>query len=337
MTPADFLKQGSAFDMAFLPSQASLTQQLVLPQLETILQKLESFRTEVDNEFVAQLKQTSKSTREQVEGEINLERYPLGFCRQIRDRTYARMLADVFFQDLIKSGLRLRKVFIFLRGQYFQNALQLGNFYFDVANDTVFIDKPKLDWAPVGKVDYENVDSWQRFEAVGCEYLKIEFYPNLIFPLAFPAMPFFAIRSNGSLEFVELQTSLFFKDLGQDMKLSIALLNDAAIMNKKLPDYYTLELERLFAGNLFQAFPLEYAPSSPQEILEGVVSEFQEMSRNPPANASATISAYLELITNADKQLRTRNLIPPRDELQRLRDAGLVQNEPEKAVTTTLE
>jgi hypothetical protein len=39
----------------------------------------------------------------------------------------------------------LKKVFVLLKGRYFQNALQLGNLYVDVANDTVDTAKPKLE------------------------------------------------------------------------------------------------------------------------------------------------------------------------------------------------
>lgn len=76
-----------------------------------------------------------------------------------------------------------------MKGCYFQNALQVGNLYIDVANDTVFTEKPKLEWARIEEVDYQNADDWPAVAAVGRRYYEVELYPNLRFPLAFPAAP----------------------------------------------------------------------------------------------------------------------------------------------------
>src|SRR5690606_26747213 len=95
-----------------------------------------------------------------------LKTYPIGFCRHIRDLVWARAMADEALRRLIGEDVLVRRVFIFLKGQYFQNAVQLGNLYVDVANDTVWVDKPKLEWMPVADVPYENVERWAAFADV---------------------------------------------------------------------------------------------------------------------------------------------------------------------------
>lgn len=314
-----------AQDLRIIPGQERVTRTQLTPVIGAILDRLRIHRAEIDREFERQKAALPPGTPAAL-GEPALAAYPIGFCRQIRDRVWDRAIADEAFQKLIGREVVLKKVFILLKGQYFQNAVQLGNLYVDVANDTVWPDKPKLEWAPIAQVVYENVDGWPRFAAVARRYLGIELYPNRLFPFGFPAAPFFAIRPGGRIDLFFAQDIIFLKDVGEGMRRTRALLADEELMARRLPAPYEDLLQRACGGNLLAAFPLEFAPAEPDAVRDGVVAEFVGLARQPPEPALATVEHYLRVMTEATRRLMQLNLVPPAEELARLRAAGAIPN-----------
>lgn len=221
-------------------------------------------------------------------------------------------------------GVTLRSVFIFLRGSYFQNAIQLGNLYLDAANDTAHPEKPKLDWSPIRDLDYENLESWSRFAEVATRYLKVELYPNLHFPLAFPVTPFLAIHGSGSLDLLLAQRIIFHKDCAQGMRRTLALLDERKWMSRRLPEPYDELLRKHCDSNLYTAFPLEYAPCDSNHLRKHVIPEFVTLLRQKPEAVQPTLKSYSELITTAVKTLRAYNLRPAPAVLEQLRADGLI-------------
>lgn len=80
--------------------------------------------------------------------------HPLGGCLHISRIIYKYIINYDFKQpepqfDFLKEFYSARGVFKPISGQvknqYFQNAWQIGNFYVDVANDTVVLEKPKVE------------------------------------------------------------------------------------------------------------------------------------------------------------------------------------------------
>lgn len=309
-----------ALDLKGSAGQRRLSARHLTPKIAEILHRVAAFRSAVDDELEPRaIKARANRQPAEIYGDRDWSRYPIGFCRPIRDGVLQRMCADAFFQELIRRGLVLKPVFILLQGRYFQNAIQLGNLYLDAANDTVFPDKPKLDWAPIERVDFENLESWSRFAAVARRYLGITLYPNLVFPLAFPAAPFLAIRPNGRIEFLLVQHQIALKDIGDGMPRAVAVLDDIQLMRHRLPDIYHRILEREFGTNLFERFPLEFAPTGPTEMRDGVIRQFAELQSQPDATALPVVTRYFQLIEKAARILRECDLRPTPEELQRLR------------------
>ena len=241
---------------------------------------------------------------------------------------WERLGADAEWRALCGPDVVIRKIFVLLKGRYFQNALQVGNLYVDVANDTVYVDKPKLEWAPIPEVDYENVDDWSRVAEVGRRYYEARLYPNLLFPFLFPAAPFFAVRSSGRIDLFFAQNLLFLKDLGSGFSRARALAETFArdeAGGATLPEPYARRLREACGGNLHAAFPVEYAPTSAAEIVTRVLPDFEALGReqDDPA-AGRTIESYLLLVEQATRRLAALDLRPAPAELARLREAGLV-------------
>ncbi len=310
-----------AQDMRTVPEQRAVTQQRLLPAIDAILERLRAHRAEVDRIMEERRGKLPPGQPTPI-GEPALATYPLGFCREIRDMVWERALVDPAFQALLGREVMLKKVFILLKGRYFQNAVQLGNLYIDVANDTVWTDFPKLEWKPIAEVQYENVDSWPSFAAVARRYLQVELYPNRLFPFAFPAAPFFAIRPGGRIDLLYAQDMIFLKDVGQGMRRTLALLADDKVMARRLPPEYEELVRAACGGNLFAQFPLEFTPAEPAAIRDGVVAEFIALRNQPPERALAMIEQYLNVITEAARRLMQLNLVPPPAVLARLRAEG---------------
>lgn len=322
MTLARAIEVARSQDLRGQPDQIAPTRRL-LAGIEALVALLRSHRDAVDAGFFAR-RDATRTTASDIGGEASLADYPLGFCGVIRDQVLARLVADPEFRELIGPDVVFKKIFVLLKGIYFQNALQLGNLYVDVANDTVFIDKPKVEWLPIADVDYENADEWSAVAAVGRHYYSVELYPNFLFPLAFPFVPYFAIRSSGRIDFFQAQDILFLKDLGDGLRRARALLDDPAFFSRALPEPYRLLLERACGGNLHAAFPLEYSPADADGLRTQVLPEFDALVRQGDAAALGTVDRYMRLVKDATQRLMRMDLRPSPGEIERLRATGAI-------------
>ncbi len=322
MSLAALIAKAHALDLTESPAQHEPTRRFVVPRLDDLIARLAALRAEVDRDHAATIAAARQRDAGTVAGEIDWARYPIGFCRHIRDAVLAKVPRDPFLQEALAAGVVIKPIFVLLKGSYFQNALQIGNYYVDVANDTVFPEKPKLDWAPIAAVDFENVDSWQRFAAVAETYLKVALFPNLLFPLAFPAAPFFAIRSNGRIDLLVAQHQIALKDLGQNLRRTRELLDNTTLMNRTLPPTYRELLASRYGGNLFEAFPLEFAPADIAHVRDTVLPEFRQLLQQPEAAVYPVMSGYFRMVENAAQILRRHDLRPDATALARLRANG---------------
>jgi len=309
------------YDLLVRPAQQKIDDCILQPRWVELCEHLTRFRDELDVEYRTQA--AKRRPRDSIYGELNLADYPLGFCRHIRNGMLKKMQEEVFFRQLAEKGVRIHPVFVLLKDSYFQNAIQIGNTYLDVANDTVDVTKPRLEWAPIREVAYTNLDSWSVFAQVAERYLRVQIFPNYLFPLAFPAVPFFAIRPNGRLDLLCVQNQIFFKDLGRQMAAAKRLLSHPSWRTRRLPQAYEKLVAQRFEANIGEVFPLEYSPASPREIEEGVLAEFAQLNLDR-AEDSQTITTYLELIEKAVSQLTMRQILPEAKTLSKLRSDGIL-------------
>jgi hypothetical protein len=91
------------------------------------------------------------------------------------------------------AGGLLRLVWGALRGQYFQNAMQLGSLYVDVANDTVFNDKPPVEILPFKHCGLVAIRDFLHFAEIARHYWGGELFPNHVFPQLAPYFPWIAV------------------------------------------------------------------------------------------------------------------------------------------------
>lgn len=136
--------------------------------------------------------------------------YPLGQCLEIALAFETRIQEiDVSqlsepsavgyraFKAFLKAGGSFRQVWGDLRGQYFQNAFQLGSLYVDVSNDTVVPTKPKVEILPFEAANFKAVRCYEQFASIAQSYWGVDIYPNHLLPDIAPHCPVMAVYRSG--------------------------------------------------------------------------------------------------------------------------------------------
>jgi hypothetical protein len=179
-------------------AQASLTAHYLLPVLPALESCLLAVRHRLDNELAR--RQPVKLGKA----------YPLGQCLEIAQavqqclRTVAE--ADLPAESVVglqalrtflRAGGDFRQVWGDLRGEYFQNAYQVGTLYIDVANDTVNPAKPKVEILPFCEAQFVPIRDFQHFRKIAHSYWQNEVYPNHILPELAPHCPLIHVSKNG--------------------------------------------------------------------------------------------------------------------------------------------
>lgn len=180
--------------------QQLLTDRYLAPNLLELESYFLAIRESLDNEL-SQLKPVKLG-----------KAYPLGQCLEIAEAVYKRLRATRqislpphaikgfnAMRAFLRDGGSFRQVWGDLRGQYFQNAFQLGTLYLDVANDTVVATKPKIEILPFEQANIVPIRDFEHFIIVAQRYWKDEIYPNHVLPRLAPYCPLIHMSKLGAV------------------------------------------------------------------------------------------------------------------------------------------
>lgn len=213
-----------------LEVQAALTECYLLPVLSELEACLLTVRRQLDPEL------------ERLQPVKLGKPYPLGQCLEIAEAMQAR-LRTVTESDLPADaviGLRalrafqraggdFRQVWGDLRGQYFQNAFQVGTLYVDVANDTVTPTKPKVEILPFDQANFHSIRDFHHFRQLACSYWQHEVYPNHVLPALAPHCPLIHVNAEGRITLHEATQYMLAMTRQQGFAPSETILNEAAM------------------------------------------------------------------------------------------------------------
>lgn len=168
--------------------------------------------------------------------------YPLGQCLEIaqavekRLRTVAEAALPAeaaqglrAFKAFLRAGGTLRQVWGDLRGQYFQNAFQLGGLYVDVSNDTVVPTKPKVEILPFREAQFIPIRDFGHFRQIARSYWQHEVYPNHVLPELAPHCPLIHVGGQGRITLNEATQYMLAMTRAQGFAPSEAVLSEAAM------------------------------------------------------------------------------------------------------------
>ena len=180
--------------------QAALTERFLLPALP----ELEAFFLAVRAQVDAQLKFTLAPKLGKP--------YPLGQCLEISQAAHQQLLRQdlqtpavsasaqlgrAAFLAFRRAGGALRQIWGDLRGEFFQNAFQLGTLYLDVSNDTVTPTKPKVEILPFAEARFIPIADYMHFARIAERYWKVRIYPNHVLPEWAPYCPLLYVGEDG--------------------------------------------------------------------------------------------------------------------------------------------
>lgn len=185
--------------------KAQLTERYLLPAFADLEAFFLALRTGVD----LALRQTNP---------IKLGKpYPIGQCLGITLAVQQRLrdAGDALFQNAAairgyhtytafrKAGGTTRQVWGDLRGEFFQNAFQVGTLYVDVANDSVTPAKPKVEILPFAEARLMPIADFRHFSRIAAAYWKVQIYPNHVLPEYGPTCPLICITPDGKVSIAE--------------------------------------------------------------------------------------------------------------------------------------
>jgi hypothetical protein len=286
--------------------QAGLSRRWLEPALPELLRLIQVHRQTVDEEFRLRLRIALADAALAV-GETGVALYPVGYCQHIRDAVWARLQNEKLIQEFRRRGLWWKKIYFIGDGAHFQNAIQLGDYLLDVAHNTIDANAEPVVCAPLGEVEYENLDDWVRYAEIAETYYHCRLFPNYYFPLAFPLAPFLAIQSTGRLELLYAQDLLFHRDLGQGWKRARALLESAWWAERRLPAAAENLLENFCRAQGATAFPLEFRVSTTEEM-ERMLEDWNQVRDLPAKELVLTLKKLTEVTRRATFTLRRADL-----------------------------
>ncbi|MFZ9956416.1 MAG: hypothetical protein ACO3E1_09885 [Flavobacteriales bacterium] len=165
----------------------------------------------------------------------DLANYPVGFCYPITQFCFKILNQKLhenpqhIVQRYLEEGGVLKIIWGDLRREYFQTAIQLGDWYIDVAYDAIDRSKPKIRCARFHESDFRDITSFQQYISIKEPYHKGIMYVNNILPELFPHFPFIFVNSEGR---ISIDESEYFGALLEDEGVSVLedyLLDDSTV------------------------------------------------------------------------------------------------------------
>tara|TARA_R110002124_G_scaffold29013_1_gene101604 strand:- start:1360 stop:2352 length:993 start_codon:yes stop_codon:yes gene_type:complete len=201
------------------PDMRALTATHIAANADAIMRDMYELRAETDAHFRALLTAKASDGPHRDSGTATgAADYPISFCLEITRHMLALMSREPVpvhmtglqaLHNFVRAGGQVKRVWGALRGGYFQNAIQVGTYYLDVANDTVTVTKPKIEMLLLADANFNNITSFFEFARVGQAYWKARIIPNIYFPNVAPFLPAIAFDAQGVMRF-EARNSYMF-------------------------------------------------------------------------------------------------------------------------------
>jgi hypothetical protein len=281
--------------------QQELTARHIVPVLPHLEAEFLAVREVIDVELRRQFEEARAA------GAALPDDYPKGCCLQITRRAYAEFLSRSAAAPSVaaaavgafrNAGGHISQVWGVLRNQYFQNALQFGSIYFDCANDTVVVTKPKVEYMPMADSGFKNIDSWEEFADVAERYWHCDIYPNRYFPLLAPLLPIVAVTRDGVLSLREGSYYMQRLNLESGLRASEVFLTSGAWSDRHLPGEW---LDRIA---LYKQKRIAQTAATPREGLEP--SALSRLCAQYRADAAYTSRAFLTRVYQSAGRLVIR-------------------------------
>ena len=233
----DSLIKGYRAELILPPNRnvSRLSEIYIGANLEEIVGNLTTLREKTDTHFLEMRERAVRDRRLGHDIQLNEQRisrlapYPIKCCLQITRHMLFLLAQDAEFGDLKgaraltdfgRGGGLVKRIWGALRGEYFQNAIQAGSYYIDVANDTVDPAKEKVEILPLRDSGFRSIDSYQEFADVAETYWNCRIIPNRFFANLAPFIPMIAFFENGAIRLYSQNSYMFPMNLEKNLQLA---------------------------------------------------------------------------------------------------------------------
>ena len=230
--------------------------------------------------------------------------YPLGQCLEISQAfevafaqlepsklsTPEHFIAFQAIKAFIAAGGEFRQVWGDLRGEYFQNAFILGDWYVDVANDTVNANKPSIEILPFEQSGLRPIQNFAHFAVIAKRYWQAVCLPNILVPELAHHFPIIVLQPNAGPQLQGL-----FDYMIALTRQSAFCLSEEAILGLSFPE------------SLFQTFQHNSWASAevPNTVSEGKQLALAECQRARAAGVHDSLLIRDQAIQHALRVNRT--------------------------------
>ncbi|HWU81281.1 MAG TPA: hypothetical protein VN158_14600 [Caulobacter sp.] len=176
--------------------KSALTRRFLIPALPALEAAFIDLRAETDRALAGQ----APSRRGKA--------YPYGYCCEITldvlrrldaRKSAPRTAGERALSAFLNNGGEARLVWGVLRDRFFQNAIQLGSLYVDVSNDTVDVNKPKVEILPMRDSGLALVRDAEHFARIAEGYWDARIYANTAIPALAPLFPMVMVGGAGTV------------------------------------------------------------------------------------------------------------------------------------------
>lgn len=311
-------KSAYSIDVIISKQQRELAQKYILPIIDELMDLIILSRIEFDREYL-ELNSSNGGSANAIYGEIDIHHYPVGHCSIIRDGVFEMMKKSDVVESLIEKGILFKQLFVILDGSYTQNAIQLGNLFIDVANDTVNPKKEAVYCEAIEDINFENLKEYNSYYEMVENYLNLKLYPNLYLPKIADIFPMIALDVEGRCTLFMQQEVILYKDISENFALAKKFRASNSFQNRVLPEPYIALLKSLENHLSFSEY------GTPSELLDKYFkaddpfskSLFSEMFEGELLAILGSSSMMLNLIQREDvisdsilNTFRDREILP---------------------------
>ncbi len=239
--------------------QCDLTEEFLAPNINAIITELTQLRKAFDVRIKAVLKRMLSDLPPQYGKDPSLRNpgnYPVGFCDTISDGVWVEILKNMRFPEtpgmralsyFSGRGGHLKQIAGIQHGKHFQNALQAGSLFVDVANNTVDKLKPPVEICDLTQSGFNNMDDFAAQADVIEQYWGDRIFAQRVFPFLTPFYPIVHISKSGRVELLPITQGVIAKNIFSDFKMAEDFISRSRFAGEELPARLQAKMEKDFS------------------------------------------------------------------------------------------
>ena len=270
--------------------------------VDAITYDLYLLREEADQHFKKLYEDVLRGeTKIDPEFQRRLAKYPISCCLEITRYVLHLLNREVFSRQsdgmlaLRKYGQNggfIKRIWGELRGTYFQNAIQAGGYYVDVANDTVDPKKSKIEILPLTKSGFLNVGSYQRYATIAQPYWDCQMIPNVFFRNLAPFFPIVCIHKDGNTYLESNSIYMFPMNIENKFRLAVDFIFNTRPQSEHFHSCRNHLIRLMSTTNNLGNSQFLHFNSDRDEA--GLISSFETYQNMNPIELQSTVNAVVK-------------------------------------------